>query len=573
MLLQQILNVFLRIIENQCYISSGFYFLHKPYIKIICMLSGIYKVKKQPFFLAAWWPWVFASLLFGSITISQAAELNSISIESGPGQPLLAQLSLNHVTPDTDISCFSLKQSPADAQVNLEYTTLGNQQASLILWSESVVASVQSLTLIDRCQHTQQTLTIHADNTVTVSNATPPKESIPPATQGVTAVTEDIPSEPVPTIPVEAYTALQAQINELQDGFKQLQTKSDMLYASNLAQANILASLKTQLTQLQNENHLLRTLVMALGFGLIASGFFFADWLRRNSAAPKVIKSRKLQNSGSSSRTDTATGPATRPGQHFTPTMHPESLQATNPVTQPPSQGKSTSRLKSVPMHANDDTVAPYLVPQKLSSQQSTQAVMQDASRLFTHGRVNQAIEHLQQHLTQHPKCSPWMWLYLLDLLSKEGKQQEFDIVAGECRKHFNLNVEHSPDLKQQGIESFPRVMKALQQAWGTPQVIALIDDLVYNTRLVPRMGFERSVFEDLMLLKEIACQTQNLPAVPPAPKSAHQGEDHLSGNLRELQQLSEDIYVLAPAEHTPFQYWTDFTFELDEASTLRKSA
>ncbi|HEY0892423.1 MAG TPA: hypothetical protein VGE32_05140, partial [Cellvibrio sp.] len=73
---------------------------------------------------------MLASLLFGSITISQAAELNSISIESGPGQPLLAQLSLNRVTPDTDISCFSLKQSPTDAQVNLEYTTLGNQQAS-----------------------------------------------------------------------------------------------------------------------------------------------------------------------------------------------------------------------------------------------------------------------------------------------------------------------------------------------------------------------------------------------------------------------------------------------------------
>lgn len=537
------------------------------------MLSGIYKVKKQHSFIAAHgWLWLFVSLLMTFNPISQAAELNTVSIESSPGQPLLAQLSLNNVLPDTDISCFSLKQSPTDTPVHLEYTTLGNQQGSLLLWSESAVASVQSLTLFDRCQRTQQTLTIHADSTVTVTNAVTPKEPIPPTTQVMPTVAEEIPSEPVPTIPIEAYTTLQAQINDLQENFKQLQTKSDVLYASNLAQANILTTLKTQLTQLQNENHLLRTMVMSLGLALIASGFFFADWLRKNAAAPKTIKSRSPRNSESSAKIDHASGPATRPGQHFSSTLPPGNL-STNPATQPPAQTKPTSRLKSVPMHANDDSVAPHLVPQKISSQQSTQAVMQDASRLFTHGRVNQAIEHLQQHLVKHPKCSPWMWLYLLDLLSKEGKQQEFDIVAGECRKHFNLNVEHTPDFKQQGIESFPRVMKALQQAWGTPQVIALIDDLVYNTRLVPRMGFERSVFEDLMLLKEIACQTQNLPAIPPAAKSAHAEEEALSGNLRELQQLSEDIYDLAPAEHTPFQYWTDFTFELDEPSTLRKSA
>jgi hypothetical protein len=352
-----------------------------------------------------------------------------------------------------------------------------------------------------------------------------------------------------------------------------------VLYASNLAQATILSTLKTQLTQLQNENHLLRTLVIALGLALIASGFFFADWLRRHAAVPKVMKSRRTAKHSETSATpsDGALGPATRQlsGNAFSATGFPTSQGGThslNTPTQPPTASKPSSRLKSVPMHANDDTVMPHSVPQKVSSQQSTQAVMQDASRLFTHGRVNQAIDHLQQHLTKHPKSSPWMWLYLLDLLSKEGKQQEFDIVAGECRKHFNINVEHAPDLKQQGIESFPRVMKALQQAWGTPQVIALIDDLVYNTRLVPRMGFERSVFEDLMLLKEIACQTQNLPAVPPAPKTAD-NEEPMSGNLRELQQLSEDLYILAPVEHTPFQYWTDFSFELDEPATLRKSA
>ncbi len=548
------------------------------------ILSGIYKAK--PYILAASWRGLCASLLLALTPLLHAAEFGALTIESAPGQPLLAQLPLNQVQANTDISCFSLNQSSKQASadsnpVHLEYTTLGSQQGVLMLWSDAAIASPLTLTLTDRCQYSRQIVTIHPDNTVAIAIAAVPPPVSNTASEPVATQPEAVALPPAPpAIPVEAYTALQAQINDLQHNFKQLQTKSDVLYASNLAQADILATLKTQLIHLQNENHLLRTLVIALGLALIASGFFFADWLRRHAAVPKVMKSRRgsKQSDAPSIPTEGTSGPATRPlsGKSFSatvlPTQQTSDANRLHTPTQPPTPTKTSSRLKSVPMHANDDAVMPHGVPQKVSSQQSTQTVMQDASRLFTHGRVNQAIDHLQQHLAKHPKSSPWMWLYLLDLLSKEGKQQEFDIVAGECRKHFNLNVEHAPDLKQQGIESFPRVMKALQQAWGTPQVIALIDDLVYNTRLVPRMGFERSVFEDLMLLKEIACQTQNLPAVPPAPKTTDH-EEPINGNLRELQQLSEDLYILAPVEHTPFQYWTDFTFELDEPSTLRKSA
>lgn len=521
------------------------------------MQSGLASTYSQSSHANLSWLGISTLLLVGLPSV-YATEFGPLSITSTPGKAFTAELVLSQVGPDTDLNCFSVNSQASS--ISLEYTTLGNQQGLLTLWSEQPIVRPTAFTLRDHCQPSQHRLTVQPD--LTVSTTTPSAAVAAPSVEVASpepAVQLEHHAMTPPAVPLEAYTSLQTQIGDLQQGFKQLQAKSDALYASNLAQANILATLKTQLVQLQNENHLLRSLVMALGLTLIGSGFFFADWLRRHAAVPKSGKSR--QPSGKVSVANPATlPPFSQSGMH-TPTQPP--LATTQ---------AASSRLKSVPMHANDDAVTPHLVPHKLSSQQSTQTVMQDASRLFTHGRVNQAIEHLQQHLAKHPKCSPWMWLYLLDLLSKEGKQQEFDIVASECRKHFNLNVEHAPDLKQQGIESFPRVMKALQQAWGTPQVIALIDDLVYNTRLVPRMGFERTVFEDLMLLKEIACQTQNLPAVPPAPK-AHGSDDPANSHLRELQQLSEDIYVLAPVEHTPFQYWTDFTFELDESSSQRKSA
>jgi TolA-binding protein len=514
--------------------------------------------------------------------VLNAAEMNTLTIESAPGQPFLAQLPINNAHPNADISCFHLQQPAAADPVQLEYTTLGSQQGTLMLWSTSVISGPLTLTLTDRCLHSTQTFTIQADNTVSTSvpaatpqvaqDATPKIAPILPPSPAQPDVTAEPAIAASPEIPAEAYNALQQQIDALQTDFKQLQKKSDILYASNLAQTSILTTLKQQLIQLQNENHLLRTLVLTLGMALIITGYFFADWLRRYAAVPKTPKVREKAKAQSSL---TQPGHTQQPNSN-TQTQHAQSTPGhagvhQAPHTQSPYQ-PAPGRLQPVPLHANDDAVSPTSAPQKVSSQLSTNAVMQDASRLFTHGRINQAIEHLQQHLARHPKCSPWMWLYLLDLLSKEGKQQEFDIVAGDCRKHFNLSVERNPDFKQQGIESYPRIMKALQQTWNTPQVISLIDDLVYNTRLVPRMGFERSIFEELMMLKEIACQTQNLPtSQPPVKPSAD--ADSMQDNLRELQKLSGDIYVLAPVDQTPFQYWTDFTFELDEPSTVRKSA
>jgi TolA-binding protein len=533
------------------------------------MLFSIRRINVFPSLSAIIQLRLIALFFLGFAPALQALEINALTIESQPGQALIAQLPIQNAHPNTNLGCFTLQQPPAVDPIHLEYTTLGSQNGVLMLWSNSAISSSVTATLTDHCQHSSLTFTIQPDNSISVTpSTTAPQVNIltKPAVQ-ITNNTE----QPIqtPDIPADAYNALQQQIDSLHQEFKQLQTKSDALYASNLAQAGILMTLKHQLTQLQNENHLLRTLVFTLGLALIASGYFFADWLRRHIAEPKTKhhENTKEDHPQSGYAPPKAAYPAEKPD---TSTATAEQVA---PPTQPPYQGtRVASRLQSVPTHANDDQVLPNGVPLRLSSQQTTNAVMQDASHLFTHGRVNQAIEHLHGHLAKHPKSSPWMWLYLLDLLSKEDKQQEFDIVAGECRKHFNLSVERNPDPKQQGIESFPRVMKAMQQTWGTPQVIALIDDLIYNTRLVPRMGFERSVFEELMLLKEVACQTQNLPTVPPVPKAVTDIET-MNDNLRELQKLSGDIYVLTPVDQTPFQYWTDFTFELDEPSTLRKSA
>ena len=54
----------------------------------------------------------------------------------------------------------------------------------------------------------------------------------------------------------------------------------------------------------------------------------------------------------------------------------------------------------------------------------------------------------------------------------------------------------------------------ALQEIWGTPAAIVFLDDLIYNSRLESRVGFEKNLIEELLLLKNIANETINTAEV-----------------------------------------------------------
>ena len=44
-----------------------------------------------------------------------------------------------------------------------------------------------------------------------------------------------------------------------------------------------------------------------------------------------------------------------------------------------------------------------------------------------------------------------------------------------------------------------------MQQAWGSSAALVYLDDLIYNSRLEVRVGFHKSVIEELLMLKNVA--------------------------------------------------------------------
>lgn len=145
------------------------------------------------------------------------------------------------------------------------------------------------------------------------------------------------------------------------------------------------------------------------------------------------------------------------------------------------------------------------------------QNILDHADVFLSHGRTSLAMQLLQNHLLDHPKQSVTIWLFLLDLLAKENMQAAYEQTALECKEHFNIRIaDFSNDElgEKVSFEDFPRLHSALQEIWDTPAALVFLDDLIYNSRLESRIGFEKTVIDELLVLKNIAHETLNTAEV-----------------------------------------------------------
>ena len=135
-------------------------------------------------------------------------------------------------------------------------------------------------------------------------------------------------------------------------------------------------------------------------------------------------------------------------------------------------------------------------------------SIIEDADVFIEHGRPALAIQLLQNHLSDSPEDSPAIWLKLLNLLSKEGSEAEYDSAVIECNKHFNIRAatfNSSSTADDSSIEDYPHIITRLEGVWGSPYAVGFLNDLIFNKRSQPREGLNQGAFNDLFFLKNIA--------------------------------------------------------------------
>jgi len=144
----------------------------------------------------------------------------------------------------------------------------------------------------------------------------------------------------------------------------------------------------------------------------------------------------------------------------------------------------------------------------------STEHVLELAEVMLAFGRSNQAIETLSQYIRNNPNQAVEPWLKLLDLYVKSDLRDEFEALATDLHKNFNVVIADWKDFEPAKglslvaqtltLESLPHIAERLTSTWGTPECLQYLDKLLADNRSGQRHGFSLPLVRDILLLRDI---------------------------------------------------------------------
>jgi pilus assembly protein FimV len=144
----------------------------------------------------------------------------------------------------------------------------------------------------------------------------------------------------------------------------------------------------------------------------------------------------------------------------------------------------------------------------------STEHVLELAEVMLAFGRSGQAIETLSQYIRNNPNQAVEPWLKLLDLYVKADLRDEFEALATDLHKNFNVVIADWKDFEPAKglslaapaltLESLPHIAERLTSTWGTPECLHYLDKLLADNRSGQRHGFSLPLVRDILLMRDI---------------------------------------------------------------------
>lgn len=178
------------------------------------------------------------------------------------------------------------------------------------------------------------------------------------------------------------------------------------------------------------------------------------------------------------------------------------------PPTPPVLDWESTTAGTAAKPVAEVSSDMPTLPPAILveDEPEEHESAVELAEIMLSFGRVHGAAETLEAFIESNPKQAIMPWLKLMEVYHTADMRREFDILATELNKTFNVRAVTWDNFRDfsshgEGIETLAHISARLQETWGTPQCQAYIDLLVRDNRQGTRMGFELGAVDDLLML------------------------------------------------------------------------
>lgn len=153
--------------------------------------------------------------------------------------------------------------------------------------------------------------------------------------------------------------------------------------------------------------------------------------------------------------------------------------------------------------------------------------VMELADIMLSFGRVKGAAQALQEYIDNSPQEALQPWIRLMDVYRMAGMKAEFETVATNLNRNFNVEIqkwdlasspvgEHVLDLvledvelapvapRAESIEEMPRIVSMVCELWPTGDVVGYLYQLLRDNRGGQRLGFALSVVEEILFLVEL---------------------------------------------------------------------
>lgn len=156
--------------------------------------------------------------------------------------------------------------------------------------------------------------------------------------------------------------------------------------------------------------------------------------------------------------------------------------------------------------------------------------VMELADIMLSFGRVKGAAQALQEYIDQNPQEALQPWLRLMDVYRMAGMRDEFERLAEDLNRHFNVEVQRweqesavaeepagldfildldegaaavasPPTVKAASIEQLGHICSRLVEVWGTPECHAYLHQLLRDNRGGERNGFPLPMVEEILFL------------------------------------------------------------------------
>ncbi len=133
--------------------------------------------------------------------------------------------------------------------------------------------------------------------------------------------------------------------------------------------------------------------------------------------------------------------------------------------------------------------------------------IQQQADFFMSLGQHNQAIDILQNHISDNVETSALAYLDLFDIYHKVGLRDEFADLRDEFNRVFNAQVPEYDlyGIRSRGLEEYLPAVERIQALWPNPKVLEVIEESIFRKPDRDNQPFDLLAYRELMLLYAIA--------------------------------------------------------------------